>query len=95
MVRKDDNSIGAKDLQSAIRMMSECSGWEKNAFISPIAVEGNERIATSKLSEVLLTRWLVFNLLIDVARSPSATKLGPSIRQKWLLFQTPPWSSSK
>ena len=90
MARRDTNDIGAKDLQTAIRLMSRCQGWEDQVLSSPTATTKyqNERIATGRLSEVLLARWLMFDLFIKVARNLNEGNLDTSIQQKWLLFQT-------
>ena len=87
MACKDTNSIGTKDLQTTIQLMSRCQGWEFQVLGSPTAITKNERITTKRLSKVLLACWIMFDLFIKVARNLNEGNLDTSIQQKWLLFQ--------
>ncbi len=94
MARRDLNGIGATDLEYAIEDMSGRPGWDSHAFSSRLdarAVETNVIIATYKVFEVLLARWLVFNLFIEVAKSINNGNLDANTQQNWLLFQALPF----
>src|SRR5258708_40294582 len=64
---KDANGIGARDLESAIQLMSRWPKWEKDAFSSKRAIEANVAIASDRVFEVLSARWHVSKLFIEVA----------------------------
>ncbi|KAH9024240.1 hypothetical protein EDB84DRAFT_1273977 [Lactarius hengduanensis] len=93
---QDVNKIGAKDLELAIKVMSESSGWTQDAFRNhtqkdiKIASAINEAIASKWICKVLLTRWTIFRAFVEVAKRLNAGELPQNIKYDWLIFQMLP-----
>jgi hypothetical protein len=91
-----NDHIGARDLEIMIEMMSKTSGWISNIFVGrqqddiSNANTVNEEIADKRISKVILARWTVFRLFIEVAKELNGGALADNIRTHWLLFQILP-----
>ena len=96
VAKRDSDGIGAQDLEGMINRMASSPGWVNNIFTDPrpekvLFTNGNnERIASNRISKVLLARWTVFQLFIDVAKELNGGVLYDDIRTRWLLFQILP-----
>lgn len=97
---QDSNGIGSRDLQSMIDIMPSIPGWTSNIF-KHRSEEGemrankeshatNERIASTRISRVLLARWLIFEAFVNVSKKLNKGNLGEGLRHDWLLFQIHP-----
>jgi hypothetical protein len=79
-----------------IDRMRTVRGWIKDIFKDrkaddiQDANDGNEAIAFNRLYKVLLARWIVFRIFIEVARDRNSGKLPDTIKRDWLLFQILP-----
>ena len=74
--------------------MSKVPGWTPNIFNGTnfdAQLLNNENIASDKINEVLLARWLMFKLFIEVAKEVNDGVLNiPTTRRNWLIFQALP-----
>jgi len=90
------DNIGTRDLGTMIARMASSPDWIDNIFTDPnpeqvlLANAHNERIASNRISKVLLARWTVFRLFIEVAKEINGGVLHDNIRRDWLLFQILP-----
>jgi hypothetical protein len=88
--------IGARDLEVMTQIMSTSSGWISNIFEdrNPVKIKGadenNERIAVNRTAKVLLARWVVFDVFIQVSKELNEGVFHDNIRHHWLLFQILP-----
>jgi hypothetical protein len=73
--------------------MSNSQGWVNNIFkMDDIQGAGsaNEAIAFNRVFKVLLARWTVFRVFLEVSKEQYAGKLPDRIKHDWLLFQILP-----
>jgi hypothetical protein len=96
VVRQGSDLIGTTDLQNMITYMEQSAGWVRNIFKEKDpekvleANDRNEKIALRNVSKVFLTRWIVFDTFIQVARELNGGVLPADIQRDWLLFQILP-----
>jgi hypothetical protein len=87
------DKIGAQDLDAMIRRMPNDKRWNPNIFQNPTpdlvasANNINELLVTTRILKVLIARWTIFRVFIEVAKSRNRGTLPDDIKYTWLLFQ--------
>ncbi|PVF96380.1 hypothetical protein CPB86DRAFT_874942 [Serendipita vermifera] len=90
------DAIGSQDLQAMVESMPDSLGWIRDIFTTSdcekvaSANNSNQTIAFNRISRVLIARWKIFNVFIDVAKSCHGGRLPDEIKYDWLLFQALP-----
>jgi hypothetical protein len=89
--------VGSRELQETIiERVWLPTGWVNDIFKDhdPVKVlsanRNNERIVKTRISTIVLARWIVFDTFIKVAKEVNGGVLHNDIRHHWLLFQAFP-----
>lgn len=93
VVAQGVDGMGARDLETMIDIMSRTSDWTPDIFNCPDrkgARHKNDNIAYNRISKVLLARWVVFEVFIEVSKHVYGGVLHNGAQRDWLLFQIHP-----
>ncbi|KAG8811178.1 hypothetical protein FRC17_002596 [Serendipita sp. 399] len=97
VAQEGPDKIGWSDLESAIATMRFHRDWRENIFTnnpSQEEIESNNAsnlvIAEKLLLKVLIARWVVFSVFIEVAKELNNGHLPTNLKHEWVLFQALP-----
>ncbi|CAG7849790.1 SubName: Full=Uncharacterized protein {ECO:0000313/EMBL:CCA72955.1} [Serendipita indica DSM 11827] len=87
------DEIGSTDVMYTMEHVAGKPGWRGNVFDGVLRPsvrisrsQANERIVQLGLSRILLARWSILKIFIEVAKDHFGS-LPPDIQRSWLLFQ--------
>ncbi|KAG8845013.1 hypothetical protein FRB91_002127 [Serendipita sp. 411] len=95
VAQQGPDRVGSTDLSAAIRSMTSYTDWKGDIFLNTPSMNDRESandsncgVAHKLVHKVLIARWVVFRIFIEVYREKNRGTLPDKSKYDWVVFQT-------